>query len=212
MPVIQHIKNDRYQIGIWKITESEEEFLTSLSKYPNVCCEVNAFKSHTRKIEFLSVRCLIYELLGHLPVIKYTETGKPYFAENNLHLSITHTKGNFAAVILSEDPFIGIDIEIPSDRVLRIENKFLSADEISLINPSSRIETLMIMWSAKETLFKAIDTNEIDFKKHLKIKDFTNFPATALLTEFSKEKAFWTGHIQYISNNEFIMTWLHTIQ
>ncbi|MGL4781015.1 MAG: 4'-phosphopantetheinyl transferase superfamily protein [Bacteroidales bacterium] len=157
------------------------------------------------------MRNLIYKLLNNLPEIKYTEAGKPFFSNSNLHISISHTQGCYAAVLISEDPFIGIDIEVPSDRVLRIENKFLSTDEIALINPSSRIETLMIMWSAKETLFKAIDTSEIDFKKHLKIKDFTISPTRTLQAEFSKEKVFWTGYIQYISNNKFIMTWVHAI-
>lgn len=211
MPIIEHIIKDRYQIGIWQITESEEDLLTSLSAYPNVSHETNRFKSKNRKIEFLSVRNLIYKLLNNLPEIKYTEAGKPFFPNSHLHISISHTQGTYAAVLISEDPFIGIDIEIPSDRVLRVENKFLSTDETSLPISSSRIESLMIMWSAKETLFKAIDTNEIDFKKHLKIKDFTNTSESFLLAEFNKEKAFWNGHIQYISNKEYIMTWVHMI-
>lgn len=209
MPIIKHIQEDKFQIGIWKITESEDEFLTSLSAYPDICEQVNRFKSNTRKIEFLSVRRLILEILGYIPVINYTESGKPYIENNTLYISISHTQGAYAAVLLSTEPFIGIDIEVPSERVTRVENKFLSDDEKSLTLGKVRTEALMIFWSAKETLFKAIDTNEIDFKKHLKIKNFTHSKIGEIEAEFCKEKDFWKGSIHYISNDHYILTWIH---
>ena len=92
---------------------------------------LNRYKSEGRKSEWLSVRVLLKELTGSEPDILYHDNGAPYLPESSLHISISHTKG-FAAVLLSPNKPVGIDIEYRSERIHRIKSRFLSETEFEL--------------------------------------------------------------------------------
>lgn len=74
-------------------------------------------------------RELLAQLLsGNVPEIAVTPNGKPYFIENNLHFSISHTK-NHAFCCLS-DCNIGLDAEEMDRKVSpALVDKILSASE-----------------------------------------------------------------------------------
>jgi len=64
----------------------------------------------------------------------------------------------------------GIDIELIRDKVLKIQDKFLSDDEIR--DAENNVDKLILYWGAKETLFKLYGLKEIVFADHLFIHDF----------------------------------------
>ncbi len=75
------------------------------------------------------------------------------------------------AVIIS-DKIIGIDIEKTGNRVLRVEDKFMSYREKLQVDQSKKAENLLVYWSAKETLYKMHSTKGLDFKKNLFVNKF----------------------------------------
>lgn len=91
------------------------------------------YKNDGRKLEFLAIRALMYEmlktngaskgLLSHAGDITHNEAGKPLF--RGYHISVSHTKG-YAALILSKNQEVAVDIEYFSDRVERIASKLIS--------------------------------------------------------------------------------------
>ena len=87
--------------------------------------------------------------IGHEP------SGKPTLP--GWHISVSHTRG-FAALILSDSQEVAVDIEYQSDRVGRIAKKFIRDDE-----PVTSIEDMLLLWSAKETLYKLHSDDKLDY-------------------------------------------------
>lgn len=138
------------------MTETEESLY---SAYPELCKYkdfVDSMKSCSRRIEFLSVRALLKDMLGFMPELFHNEDGKPYILEVK-NISISHTKG-YAAVILSDEKKVAIDIEYCSDRVCRIQNSYVRPDEFL-----TSLKDMLICWCSKETLYKLHSKDKLSF-------------------------------------------------
>lgn len=161
-------KNDAYTIGIWQITESVDTLLALLDEV-----EANALQAmrlaDSRLLEKAATRVLLRELLKQDVRINYYPNGKPYLEEYPLNISISHTRG-YAAIILSENENLGIDIEYISDRVNRIRSRFVSKDEY--VDPLNETMHLLLLWSAKETMYKALSIEGVDLKDNFRIANF----------------------------------------
>ena len=174
MPLFQHRSFDggRGIVAIWRIGESEEALVAPLADGVALLEEARGrFKAVSRRIEWLSVRRLMHEL-GITSPIAYLPSGRPYLEDDERHISISHTRG-YAAVALHEDYPIGLDIEQRTDKVCRVKDKFLSHEE-KLFLPSEKknVEALLIIWTAKEALFKLVDREGIDFGEHFHVSPF----------------------------------------
>ena len=139
-------ENDSLIWAVWKIDESIDE-LEEMLGYRL------ADPNPKRKKERSAVRLLLKELLGEDAPIFYKDSGKPYL-KNGFHLSISHTR-NYVSVSLSKSRSTGIDIEMISDKILRVKKKFISEKEY--IDPQNEAMHLLIHWSAKEALYKITD-------------------------------------------------------
>ena len=116
-------------------------------------------------------RVLLAELyLGHtgrsLPPILVTDRGKPYFEDDPLHFSISHTKGHVFAA-LSDRP-IGIDAE-EQDRKIRPElaEKILSpAEKARFDSATDKRAALLRLWVLKEAWVKYTGEGLRHFPNH----------------------------------------------
>ena len=90
---LQH-KTDDIQWAVWKMEESLEVLLALLPDARRVFCEqeLNRFVSERRKMEWLSVRVLLYAMLQEDKEIGYSPEGKPYLTDHSFFISISHTK------------------------------------------------------------------------------------------------------------------------
>ena len=181
MPLFyQHNINEQTKMGIWKIDEAEDFFLQ------NVPLKREITHPHKR-LQHLAGRYLLKYLFPDFPYedIVIADTKKPYLPYEQYHFSISHC-GNYAAAIVSKEKRVGIDIEIPTERVLRISNKFLNDKErtqfsvpgspVSSNNNSvtlSNTELLTILWSAKEAVFKWWGWGSVDFSEHILLGIFS---------------------------------------
>ena len=64
MALLREYKEIAYQWGIWKTEESPEELLALLPDPERYEQQLTLFSSPHRKLEWLSVRVLLYQLLG----------------------------------------------------------------------------------------------------------------------------------------------------
>ena len=141
------------QLGLWHIEESVDELL---NRYPSLSSEVSSYRSDARKLEKLAVYSLLFMMTGDTNLrICHNEAGKPFV--NGWNISISHTKG-YAAVILSKDKNVAIDIEHISPRVCKIADRFVRTDE-----DASTLESLLLHWSAKETIYKYFSESVLHF-------------------------------------------------
>jgi len=93
-----------------------------------------------------------------MPTILIAPMGKPYFAEGDLHFSISHTKDRVFCAL--HDAPIGIDAEDPN-RPIRLElaKKILSPEEFSQWeNAPDRQQALLRFWVLKEARAKFLGT------------------------------------------------------
>ncbi len=170
MPLFE--KHPTLMLGIWKIEESVSDLLTLLNKPEMAYPFLTDCRSESRKKEWLATRVLLKELLGEQTDIAYYPDGSPYLPDKEgMFISISHTKDYVAVYCTRENP-VGIDIEHRSSRVLKIKTRFLTEEELVMIEPEHEIEHLLICWCAKETLFKLIKQTDVDFRDHLHIRPF----------------------------------------
>lgn len=167
MPFFHEISVDGFRGGIWKITESWEELCSRLPRGEYHHAHVlQHFKIEKRRLEYAAVRTLLFALTGEDREVLYHPSGRPYFDGSPYRLSISHTAG-YAAVLLSAHGRPGIDIEACSSRVLRLREHIIGMDE-----HAEGMFALLLHWSAKETAFKLLDEEGIDFTRHLTVRHF----------------------------------------
>lgn len=163
------------------------------------------FASPHRRQEWLSVRALLYCLLDEEKEIGYRPSGKPYLPDGSFHISISHTKG-YVAVILGKTP-VGIDIEQYGQRVHKVAHKYMRDDEIPSPFRGEDTWSLLLHWSAKEVMFKCMDTADVDFRRHLQVEPFVvrergTFHARECRTD--RQRRFL---IRYLIHPDFVLTW-----
>ena len=120
---------DKTRIGVWQVTETEEE-LKALSSVPSdEMEEISFIRSESLRRQKLAVRALLDEMFEDKVYLSHHDNGKPYIENSVTNISITHTE-KYVAVILNDNEDVGIDIESLARDFSSVEKKALSEDEI----------------------------------------------------------------------------------
>lgn len=176
MPVFfQHQINEFTRLGIWKIEETEAFFKGNVPQHRDV--------THPHKrLQHLAGRFLLQYLFPDFPYeqILIAETRRPFLPDERYHFSISHC-GDYAAAIVSSRGRVGVDVEIPVPKILRISDKFLSREEHQLFNvpfsdqpadhDTSKNQLPTLLWSAKEAVFKWYGEGAVDFRQHIQLEE-----------------------------------------
>lgn len=204
MPVFfQHQINDTTRLGIWKIEETEEFFKGNVPQHRDV--------THPHKrLQHLAGRFLLQFLFPDFPyeLIQIADTRKPFLPGDPYHFSISHC-GDYAAAIVSKNSRVGIDIEIPVEKIEKIKNKFLGEKELFLFHADGfqalNSELLTILWSAKESVYKWYGDGNVDFRQHINLqKIHTGQEIIDCL--FTKNNTILTIH--YRQFDELMLAWV----
>jgi phosphopantetheinyl transferase len=157
-------------IGIWHIVETENQLLSLFQKPERWTQQMAAITHPCKRCEKLAVRALLNELTGNEKSIDYYPNGQPYLSDQSFNISISHTK-NYACIILHPTQKVGIDIEAKSPRAAQIQQRFLSPDEYLLVNQTSGFVVPLLLWTAKEALYKLASNLTLDFVNHIQVTD-----------------------------------------
>src|SRR5690606_21449454 len=134
----------------------------------------DSFKNqHKRSLHWLGSRVLLRTMLNTEKYInlKIDEYKKPYLVNLPHHISISHSY-DYAAVMVSLNGPVGIDIEQISSKIERIAERFLRPDELDFIDPESRETHLYACWSAKEAIYKWYGKGGLAFYGGIVLKPF----------------------------------------
>ncbi len=156
----QHTINPTTKLGVWHITEDESFFLERVTLQREI--------THPHKrLQHLAGKYLLQHLFPDFPhhLIQIADTRKPFLLNEEYHFSISHC-GNYAAVIVSKDHRVGIDIELLSPKVESIKHKFLNTVELTWLK-NTGLQSLTTLWSAKEAVFKWFGGGDVDFREHI---------------------------------------------
>jgi phosphopantetheinyl transferase len=166
---LRKIIDDHTLYAIWKITESAEELRSAIVLREDEEAIYSLFVAESRKKQWLAYRLLIRGLFGpHEFPVEYDDSGKPFLAGSGFHISVTHTD-DLAAVIISRNAKVGIDIEKVRSRIEKVKDKFLSDEELSMILKERELEHLTLAWCAKESLYKLYGKRNLDFRENIRI-------------------------------------------
>ena len=206
-PVYQQNINAVTKIGVWHITEEEDFFLEQVP----VGREITHWH---KRLQHLAGRFLLKVLNPDFPVslIQIADTKKPFLKNEPFHFSISHC-GDYAAVIVSKNYRVGVDIELITPKIERIQHKFLSEAEHQLVQnqcPMNPVQCLTLCWSVKESVFKWWGNASIDFKEHIVIKNITGEAFEGMVNCLFKNKTELQVHYLCFNNN--ILTWVLTPQ
>ena len=162
-------EKSNYRYGIWKIEEDESE-LELLSG----CIAPTRITNNLRRLEYLAVRALSKFMVVDPTGILYHPSGKPYHENGGFRISISHTK-KYVAFMVSSLDLAAIDIETKSERIIKIRKKFMSQTEEDNLSDSGNdiVTGLLLHWCAKESMFKAVNYEGIDFIEEFRILDFS---------------------------------------
>jgi Phosphopantetheinyl transferase len=205
MPVFYEHINDFAKIAIWHIAEEKNFFLEKVPAQREI--------THPHKqLQHLAGRYLLQHLYPDFPyhLIEIADTNKPYLPNEEYHFSISHC-GDYAAVIVSKDHRVGIDIELVTEKVEKVKQKFLNEQELNNIQYSTfNIQHLTLLWCCKEAVFKWYASGGVDFKEHIHLYPSSLDADEGIINcEFIKEEKVPLG-IQYKYFKGLCLAWVAT--
>jgi phosphopantetheinyl transferase (holo-ACP synthase) len=101
--------------------------------------------------------------------LNYNSHGKPFIANQNIHISISHSRNLLALIISPKN--VAIDVELISDKAQHVKTKFLNEQEL-LDTAKAAPLTFLLYWCAKETLFKYLGIKGKSLKDDFFIPQF----------------------------------------
>lgn len=159
--------------ALWKIEETAEELIAQLQLKEHEISYLNSLNNGKRNLHWLSTRVLLRKMLETETYIdcKVDEHGKPYLANMPHQISLSHSF-DYAAVMVSKDKTVGIDIELIKNKIERIAYKFMSPEEMKFIDPANTTEHLYMCWCAKEAIYKLHGKKQVSFLNHIRLSPF----------------------------------------
>lgn len=174
MPISKSIKvSKNRQVAIWKIEESFDDLLNRLKPNDADKALLHSFKNKNKQLEWLCGRLSIKQLIEEKG-FKYAglnkdDHGKPFVNGLDHEISLTHSFPYVAAVVDEKIP-VGIDLEQPREKVVRIAPKYCNEQE--LLYCDNDVLKLNVLWCIKETLYKVYGKKGLIFKEQIAIEPF----------------------------------------
>ena len=192
--------------GYWRI---EEEALSLAAEVPSEK-PPEAVRNPLKRLEFLAGRVLIKTLLDQwnlsFPGLTKDEYGKPFLAGSPVRISLSHSFP-YVAAILHRDKNVGIDLEQPKNKMLRIGPRVLAADELA--DAGEDIVKHCIYWCAKEALTKIHGKKDLIFCKNLLVRPFLLACSGHLICRIVANNQETTIPLEYIVTDNFVVVVSH---
>lgn len=205
MAIYRKYQQGDLTVAVWKVDETVEQLRSMFHQFSVYEEGFARFTTEKRKQEWLAVRVLLKEMLGEEKSIAYLPSGKPYLEDGSMHVSFSHTHG-YVAVALHPSAEVGVDIEQYGTRVQRVASRFIREDEKVSIASGDEIVGLLLHWSAKETMFKLMDDQGVDFIDHLHVLPFLQEESgTFKACEYRSDKEM-EFLIHYDTHSDYVLT------
>jgi 4'-phosphopantetheinyl transferase len=198
--------NEYSVLGVWKIEEDIVTLLDQVSLDSEERKKYRGFRSNSRKLEFLSVRALLGELLGKEAKIVYNKNNKPFIKNGSHFISITHSH-RLTAILLSTNEQVGIDLEYMTANISAFAFKFMNNKEKITKDQNLRKYHLYIHWCAKEALYKICDKEGISIRNNITIEPFEPNDAGELKGKVHTEKINESFDLFYSRYTNYSIVW-----
>ena len=184
MDEIFHKKILNTHICVWKMNSSYEDQIKNPLLSSSELISAKELKNVKRKKEFLSIRIALKTIFTKELELKHHKSGKPFIKEAK-HLSISHSS-NFLAIAYGDEN-IGIDIEKPQNRMIKLMPKILSEIEFREFKKELTINFACKLWGAKEAILKYVGDKNLNYKEDIKVENIKFGSASYLKMNFQLE-------------------------
>ena len=148
--LIKDLDDDYHsRLGVWQITESEEELRKLCSVPSDELEEISYIRNESLRKQKLAVRALLEALFDEKVYLNHHDNGKPYIENSSINLSITHTN-KYVAIIYNDTEEVGIDCESLDRDFSAVEKRALSEEEIEDLDDEKRNEQLLSTGAPKK--------------------------------------------------------------
>jgi len=204
--ITKHYLNEYSVLGVWKIEEDIDALLSLVSLDNDEKKKLKGFSSNSRKLEFLSVRALLAELLGQEAKIVYNKNNKPFLKDGSRFISISHSY-KLTTILLSTNEKVGIDLEYMSSNIAALAFKFLNRKEKITKEQDLRKYHLYIHWCAKEALYKICDKEGISIRKNITIEPFNVNESGEIKGQVHTDKINESFDLNYVKYDNYAIVW-----
>jgi phosphopantetheinyl transferase len=164
MPFLKEfIIKEKTKIKLWKVMIGELKTKELNSDEKKL---LKLKKSNLLKEQFLATRKVL-ALENSNYKITYDINGKPLL-NSKYNISISHSH-EIAAIAISDNSKIGLDVQLNENKIFNIQNKFLNKSEKLNIGDDPTVDILTMVWTSKESIYKAIGLKGISFSENIKI-------------------------------------------
>lgn len=112
-----------------------------------------------REREGIMTLALVRKRFGKDAGIGHDADGAPFVTTlPKIHISLSHS-GNRAAIAVSAEVPVGIDLQESSPRLRRVRERFLTPEQLLLWGDDD--EALLRLWTIKEAVYKAAGIKEL---------------------------------------------------
>jgi 4'-phosphopantetheinyl transferase len=204
--ISKHYLNEFTILGVWKIEEDLKTLLDLVVLDNGDKKKYKVFNSTSRKLEFLSVRALLSELIGKDAGIVYNKNNKPFLKDGSRFISISHSY-RLTAILLSTNEKVGIDLEYMSSNIGKIAFKFINRKERITSETEKRKYHLYLHWCAKEALYKICDKEGISIRKNITIEPFEVKESGEIKGKVHTDKINDSFDLFYTRYNNYAIVW-----
>ena len=154
----------------WKIEEPIDTLIRECQLAEDDLREWSLIHHPIKQAEWLGSRAALTAILRALdappqPTYK-DDKGKPFLRNSIFHISLANSSP-YGVAILHQHQAVGIDIEKPSDKLQRIQHKFLTPLEIRAID--DRPAYYCAYWCVKESLYKLYGRKQLSLKDNIAV-------------------------------------------
>ncbi len=170
---------------LWEITETEDAIRNKVYLSAEGKSELERVGHLTKRKERLASRACIQALAEAMNIpyngIYKDEHSKPHLIGHNHQISISHSYP-FAVGIIHRQLPVGIDIEKPTDKLIRLAYRFLNKEELQ--NAGANSKKLCVYWTGKEAIYKLNGKKGLIFKQDIRIYPFQLSKRDTIRCEF----------------------------
>jgi|SRR5688572_618364 len=170
MPIEKIVVEQDRAWALWAIQEDEMMLSDEINAYEIIS---STLTNPQKRLEWLAGRAATKAVMRALDLefqgIQKDEYGKPFARGHNIQVSMSHSFP-YAAVLIDKNQPVGIDLEQPKEKLLRVAPRIHHATELRDLGTD--IVKHCIYWCAKESLVKLHGKKNLIFAENMFIEPF----------------------------------------
>lgn len=172
------------QIYVWKVVSTYDSLLKKTLLREEELLALAKIKSEKRKIEFIATRSAVKSIFGNETTLQHLDSGQPYI-QGNKHISISHSK-NYIVIAVGVH-CLGVDIEEPTEKLLKVLPRILSKSEYEDFQKNPSTTLACKVWGTKESILKYTGNVKLDYRKDIRLEKIEPIKASYMDTVFNIE-------------------------